>query len=143
MQNGEIKINESSFNSYLSFRPLVEALKKNIEAGNPGMQRLYGGVLKEFEARPELLEVITDRDVLQPYSGLIEELLSAVFPATTPYNIHAVSLPFKFETVYSSPLFKTMLLKPGSNQINIPNNQVGTTLSYEKLQFAYGLIMKK
>jgi hypothetical protein len=143
MQNGELKINESSFNSYLSFRPLVEALKKNIAAGNPGMQRLYGGVLKEFEAHPELLNVIMDRDMLTPYSGLIEELLSAVFPATTPYNIHAVSLPFKFETVYSSPLFKTMLLKPGSNLINVPNNQVGTTLSYEKLQFAYGLILKK
>lgn len=143
MQNGELKINESSFNSYLSFRPLVEALKKNIAAGNPGMQRLYGGVLKEFEAHPELLEVITDRNMLQPFSGLIEELLSAVFPATTPYNIHAVSLPFKFETVYSSPLFKTMLLKPGTNLINVPDNQVGTTLSYEKLQFAYGLILKK
>ncbi|HEX5653403.1 MAG TPA: hypothetical protein VFX58_10035, partial [Chitinophagaceae bacterium] len=56
---------------------------------------------------------------------------------------HAVSLPFKFETVYSSPLFKTMLLKPGTNLINVPDNQVGTTLSYEKLQFAYGLILKK
>src|SRR5688572_3686439 len=143
MQTGNLQISESSFNSFLSFRPLVEALKKNIADGNPGMQRLYGRVVQEVESHPELLDAISDKTVLAPYSELIEELLSAVFPPTTQYNIHAVSFPFKFQTVYTSPLFKTMLLKPNSDMINVPDSKIGATLSQEKLQFAYGLIIKK
>ena len=96
-----------------------------------------------MESHPELLTAISDKTVLAPYSELIEELLSAVFPPTTQYNIHAVSFPFKFQTVYTSPLFKTMLLKPNSDMINVPDTKIGATLSQEKLQFAYGLIIKK
>jgi hypothetical protein len=143
MTTGNVKINESDFNSYLSFRPLVEKLKKNIAEGNPGIQRLYGSVVAEIESHPELLAPISDTEVIKPYTELIEELLSAVFPATTPFNIHAVSFPFKFETVYASPMFRSMLLKPGTNEINIPEDKIGLSLSQEKLQFAYGLILKK
>ena len=143
MQTGNIQVNESAFNSYLSFRPLVETLKKNIAEGNPGMQRLYGRVIEELESHPELLAPISDRSALEPYSELIDELLSAVFPAATPFNIYAVAYPFKFQTVYTSPLFKSMLLKPGTNDINVPDDRIGANLSQEKLQFAYGLIIKK
>src|SRR5262249_34730509 len=120
MQTGNLSINESVFNSHLSFKPLVAMLKKNIAEGNPGMQKLYGHVVKEFESHPELMGTITDLRLLQPYSELIEELLSAVFPPTTPNMLHAVSLPFKFETVYASPLFRTAFLIPGTNQIKVP-----------------------
>src|SRR5688500_9844095 len=116
MQNGNLQVNESVFNSRLSFKPLVEALKKNIAEGNPGMQKLYGQVITDFEALPHLMEPISDLSVIEPHSELIEELLSAVFPPTTPNQLYAVALPFKFETVYASPMFKGMLLKPGTNQ---------------------------
>ncbi|HEX7903565.1 MAG TPA: hypothetical protein VF487_06785 [Chitinophagaceae bacterium] len=143
MQPGNLTIKESSFNSQLSFKPLVEALKKNIAEGNPGMKKLYGHVLEELNSHPELLLPITDLSVLEPHSELIEELLSAVFPPTTPNNLHAVSLPFRFQTVYASPLFKMLLLKPGTNEINVPDNKTGLQLSNEKLQFAYGMILRK
>lgn len=143
MQTGNQHRNESLINSRLSFRPLVEALKRNIASGNPGVQRLYGRVVTDLESHPELLEPMDDVKLAQPHFELIEELLSAVFPATTPFNIHAVSLPFKYETVYSSPLFKAMLLSPGSNKINVPSDSIGESLNNEKMQFAYGLILKK
>lgn len=143
MQTGNLHINEAVFNSRLSFRPLVEALKKNIAEGNPGMKKLYGKVVKEVEAHPELLSPITDLSLLEPHSELIEELLSAVFPPTTRNFLYGVSLPFKFTTVYTSPLFKSILLKPGSNEINVPDNKTGSQLSEEKLQFAYGMILQK
>ncbi|MBL7709592.1 MAG: hypothetical protein JNJ86_10995 [Chitinophagaceae bacterium] len=143
MQTGNIHINEAVFNSQLSFRPLVEALKKNITEGNPGMKKLYGKVVKDVEAHPELLNPITDLSLLEPHSELIEELLSAVFPPTTRNFLYGVALPFKFTTVYTSPLFKSILLKPGSNEINVPDNKTGTQLSEEKLQFAYGMILQK
>jgi len=143
MQTGNIHINEAVFNSQLSFLPLVEALKKNITEGNPGMKKLYGKVVKDVEAHPELLNPITDLSLLEPHSELIEELLSAVFPPTTRNFLYGVALPFKFTTVYTSPLFKSILLKPGSNEINVPDNKTGAQLSEEKLQFAYGMILQK
>ena len=129
MQFGNLLFDESLFNSRLCFSPLVKALKKNIAEGNPGMKKLYGHVVQEFESYPELMNTIS-------------ELLSAVFPPTTANFMYGVSLPFKHQAVYASPRFKSML-KPGSNEINVPNGQPGTNLSEEKLQFAYGLILKK
>lgn len=145
MQDGKLNIHESLFNSYLSFRPLVSALKKNIKDGNPGMQKLYGRVVREFEAHPELLETITDTRILHPHTELIEELLSAVFPPTTANFMYGVAMPFKFMAVYVSPKFKTLLLKPGTNEIQVPGNKadVGANLNQQRLQFAYGLILNK
>jgi hypothetical protein len=138
-----IHFSESLFNSYLSFQPLVKALKKNIVEGNPGMKKLYGQVVNEMESHPELMEPITDIGSLMPYTELIEELLSAVFPPTTTNFMYGVSLPFKFQAVYVSPLFKKNLISPGSNDINVPENQVGLSLSQEKLNLAYGIILRK
>ncbi|HSU29447.1 MAG TPA: hypothetical protein VLJ68_13765 [Chitinophagaceae bacterium] len=137
------QIDEAVFNSYLSFRPLIEALKKNIAEGNPGFRKLYGSVVEELESHPELMSRITDLSVIEPYTELIQELLSAVFPPTTPNNLYAVSLPFRFTTVYSSPQFRDIFLQPGSNEIHIPNEELGASLSLQKLQFACGMIMKK
>jgi len=143
MQDGTLPISESLFNSYLSFRPLVNALKKNITEGNPGMQKLYGNVVKEFESHPELMDTITDMSIVSPHTELVEELLSAVFPPTTANYMYGVALPFKFRAVYVSPLFKTQLLKQGTNEIYVPQNNVGDSLNQQRLQFAYGLILKK
>ncbi|MBI5857929.1 MAG: hypothetical protein HZB42_09835 [Sphingobacteriales bacterium] len=143
MQDGAIHFNESLFNSRLSFGPLVTALKKNISVGNPGMQKLYGQVVKQFESHPELLQPVTDLSILQPHAELIQELLSAVFPPTTANFMYGVSLPFKYQTVYASPLFQKLLLKPGTTEINIPGNEVGEDLNNEKLHFAYSLLLKK
>lgn len=143
MQQPNLSIDESVFNSYLSFRPLVTSLKKNIAEGNPGMQKLYGQVVTAFEQHPELMEAITDQEILVPHKELIEELLSAVFPPTTTNFMYGVALPFKFQAVYVSPTFKANLIKPGTSQIIIPENQVGLSLSQEKLNAAYGIILKK
>ncbi len=129
--------------SSLSFRPLVMALKKNIADGNPGMQKMYGHVVKEFELRPELLGAISDLSLLTPSAELIQELLSAVFPPTTANYMYGVSFPFTLDAVYASPLFEKLLLKTGTNQITFPENQTGDSLNLQRLHFAYGLILKK
>ncbi len=134
---------ESLFNSYLSFKPLMAALRKNMTGGNPGMQKLYGQVVGAFEQHPELLETITDLSVLHQHTELIEELLSAVFPPTTANYMYGVAIPFKPDAVYVSPLFKTILLKQGTNQIVVPGDKVGQILNKEKVHFACGLILKK
>jgi len=143
MKGGTLKIAKKLLHSYLSFRPLVEALKKNIEEGNTGMKNLYSDVLQFFEEHPELIEPITDLSVLDPHSEMIEELLSAVFPATTANYMYGVSIPFRLESVYVSPLFKNLLLYPGTNKIIVPGAKSSDILDKEAIHFACGLILKK
>ena len=143
MQDGALHYSESLFNSHLSFRPLVNALKKNITEGNPGMQKLYGDVVKEFEKFPELMGTITELSIIQQHTELIQKLLSAVFPPTTANFMYGVSLPFNHQTVYASPLFKALLLKPGTNEIHIPGSEINYDFNREKLHFALGLVLKK
>jgi hypothetical protein len=143
MQKGALQFSESLFNSQLSFRPLVNALKKNITEGNPGMQKLYGNVVKEFESHPDLMGTISDLSIIEPYTELIQELLSAVFPPTTANYMYGVSLPFNNQTIYASPLFKKLLLKHGTNEIQIPGSDINDIINREKLHFAYGLVLKK
>ncbi|MEO5947456.1 MAG: hypothetical protein ABIP79_11620 [Chitinophagaceae bacterium] len=143
MQNGPVNITEASFNSRLCFKPLVMALKKNIAEGNPGMKKLYGQVIAQFEAHPELLNSFTDTSTVKPHSELIEELLSAVFPPTTSNYMYGMLMPFKNEAVYVSPLFQELLIKPGTNQVEIPRSPATEENNFENIHFAYGLILKK
>jgi hypothetical protein len=136
-------VNDTHFNSHLSFRPLVEALKKNIAEGNPGLKKLYGQVVQEFEQHPELMDTITDLSILKPNSELIEELLSAVFPPTTANYMYGVALPFSFTAIYASPLFEKLMLVPGTHTIKLPDGDMGQRLDQERLNFAYSLILKK
>ena len=145
MANETLSNTEALFNSRLSFRPLVTALKKNIAEGNPGVKKLYGRVVDEFESHPELMENIHDLSILTPYAELIEELLASIFPPTSSSheNLYAVALPFKFETVYTSRLFHHLFIKPGTNEVKVPDDATGLKLNKEKLEFAYGMILKK
>lgn len=142
--SGEVlHFDESKFNSRLSFRPLVTALKKNIAEGNPGMKKLYGQVVEEFDRHPHLMNTISNLDILLPHKELIEELLSAVFPPTTANYMYGILFPFKNQAVYASPLFEKLLLSPGSNQISARFNPDSEEIKREKLHFAYGMILKK
>jgi hypothetical protein len=120
-------------------------LKKNIADGNPGMQKLYAHLINEIEAQPQLLEAISDLDVLKPHFELIQQILATIFPPTTSghENLHAVALPFTFHTVYYSRLFQLLFLKPGTEEINVPHDKIGENLNKEKLYFACQMILKK
>ena len=89
------------------------------------------------------MQTITDVSILVPHAEIIQELLSAVFPPTTANYMYGVSFPFTLEAVYASPLFQTLLLKPGTNEINFPENKAGASLTQQRLHFAYGLVLKK
>ena len=121
---------ESLFNSRLSFQPLLNTLKKNINDGKPGAQKLYGELIEKVEAIPELLQPFSDLSLAEPYEEIIEMLLATLFPPSLSEkeNLYAVSIPFKFKAIYSSRLFQHMFLKPGSNEIAYPYSTIGHNL---------------
>jgi len=142
MEKNSFQIN---INSRLSFRPLIDVLKKNIADGNPGLRKLYNHLIDEIEKHPQLLEPIDDLSTLKPHTELIQQILATIFPPTTSghENLHAVALPFTFHTVYYSRLFQLLFLKPGTEEINVPADQVGENLNRERINFACHLVLKK
>ncbi|MEI9947023.1 MAG: hypothetical protein WDN26_22725 [Chitinophagaceae bacterium] len=145
MEQGNLNLDQSIFNSRLSLLPLLNALKKAIADGKPGSQTLYGDLIAKIEANAELLKPIADLNTLKPHKQLVEMLLSTLFPPTNydNENLYAVSLPFQFKIVYASALFQMLFIKPGTNEVNVPADEIGLSLQQEKLQFAYAMIFKK
>jgi hypothetical protein len=106
MDNLVIQNYNALFNSRLSFKPLVDALRQNINHNKTGLHKLYNQVIAAFDDRPELLKPIEDLSILAPHEELIQELLSAVFPPTTANQMYGVSLPFSNTVVFASPFSK-------------------------------------
>jgi hypothetical protein len=143
MQDGTTLYDDSIINSRLCFKPLLAALKKNIAEGNPGVKKLYGHVVEVFESHPELMQNIDDLGVLIPHTELIEELLASIFPPTSTENLYAIAMPFKFKAVYTSRLFQHLFIKPGTNEVDVPDTATGASLSKQKMEFAYSMILRK
>ena len=82
---------DSIFNSRLSFQPLLNVLRKNINDGKPGAQKLYGDLITKMEATPELLKSFNDFSSTEPHREVIEMLLATLFPPSVSEqeNIYA------------------------------------------------------
>lgn len=132
-------------NSLLSLEPLVTILQKMVAEDKPGAHRLYKSLLEEVATKPELLQPIEDISVLMKHAPLVETLLATIFPpsSTTHEGIYAICYPFHFETIFSSPKFKELFLKNGSNEIWVPDKETNVNISKASLSLAYNLILRK
>ena len=72
-----------TLNSLLSLQPLVVVLKKMIAEGKPGAKKLYEGLIREIESKPELLNPMADISPLAKDAELVETILSTIFPPST------------------------------------------------------------
>jgi len=133
------------FDSLLSLRPLVVVLKKMIAERRAGAQKLYQSLLDEVEAIPGLLDPVSDPQLLKRHEGLVDTLLSTIFPPATASNqgLYAVSLPFHAGIVYASPAFREVFLKDGSDLINLPDAKTSIIIARANLSLAYDVILKK
>lgn len=133
------------FKSHLSFRPLLNVLKRTIQHGPAGSKKLYSIVLEYADKHPELGAPLEDLSLLDPHREWVEMLLSIIFPPTTVENesLYSVSVPFSNQTIYSSRLFQMIFLKPGTREINIRDEAAGKEVEHDRLTGAYNLILKK
>ena len=145
MQTSKLFIEKYPINTRFSLRPLIDSLKNIIASGKPGADKLYAGLMEEVDKSPELLEPINDAAHLEKNKNLVDALIATVFPPTkiNSQSLYSVAIPFTFETVYSSRYFKQLFLVPGTNLINIPDNELGLRLERDKLVGLYELILKK
>jgi hypothetical protein len=145
MQTSTLFIEKFPINTRFSLRPLIESLKNIIASGKPGADKLYAGLMQELESYPELMEPISDPSILEKNKGLVDALIATIFPPTkiNSQSLYSVAIPFTFETVYTSRYFKQLFLIPGTNTINVPDNELGRRLERDKLNGLYELILKK
>ncbi len=145
MEKTPLTYDENAFTSRLSLKLLVDLLRKSVAEGNAGSQKLYGELLEQFEANPELLQPQDDDSLVQKHSELVEMLLTTIFPPASSVrdNLYAVSFPFRFSIIYSSHSFRQSFIKPGTNEVAIPETTLGEQIANEKLLFAYNIILKK
>ncbi|MBD0288191.1 MAG: hypothetical protein ICV79_22610 [Flavisolibacter sp.] len=120
-------------------------MQKMVKEGKPGAHKLYDGLLKEIESKPELLQPIKETTVLHPHAELVETLLSTIFPpsASVHQGIYAISIPFRSEVIYASPGFKELLVKEGSNVISIPDAETNLNISKAYLNLAFNVIQRQ
>src|SRR5215203_3663099 len=84
MKEGILQLNryateETTVESYVSFRKFVEFLKERVAKEKGTRVRFYQYVLKEFEACPVLQEDISIDEAIK-YKSLLEMALSVVLP---------------------------------------------------------------
>ncbi len=92
---------------------------------------------------PELLQPITDESVIEKHRGLVDALMSTVFPAATRDNdMYAAVRPFIFESFYQTPPMKQLLLFEGNNLLdNISMKIMGFNAG--RNLFAYLTILRR
>lgn len=134
------------FKSSISFKPLLDVLKRALNHGSsPGTKKLYQGIIIYTESHPELLNPIIDLSSLEEHREWMEMLLSIVFPPTANEHesLYSVSIPFTYQTIYTSRLFHMLFIKPGTQEIKIPDDETGKDIEHDRLLGAYNLILKK
>lgn len=137
---------EVHYQSRLSFKPLLDVLKKTLNHGSSaGSKKLYSGILTYAETHTELTEPIDDLAILDTHKEWLEMLLSIIFSPTTSEHesLFCVSLPFSYTNIYTSRLFHMLFIKPGTMEIKIPDNETGNNIQHDMLLGAYHLILKK
>ncbi len=133
-----------NFESRFSFAPLIRSWKKVIDGGREGNRELYQQLLDEVSAFPELLVPIADESLFVKHEGLINRMMSTVFPVTLSeeQDLFAISLPFQYKVIYSSKIFKHQFLDE-NHMIRMPDAETAKRLLDEKIAGAYQLILNR
>lgn len=143
--NGNGKLKEHFWiKSSFSLKKLIDFWRKSAEAqeeciGTEFARRLVSDV----EKVPDLTGVISDFSVLEKHNKLVDALMSAVFPPSYwNTNLQAVTPPFAFKAIYSTPRFDELFIN--ENRMFDFNMNINTELfEIGKVVSTYAGILKK
>jgi hypothetical protein len=138
--NGEMV----TFQSRLSFQPLIDSWKEKIKQGEEGTSAFYKELLEKVSQQPALLQPVHDLSILKKHQALLNIMMSTVFPITLSDkdDLYAIVAPFTYEIIYSSKKFQDVFIRKNSNRLNI-EDEMSENISKEKLYWAYQLIFNK
>jgi len=97
------------FKSVLSFSGLVDFWRKLLKEKGGVESAILQDVEGALKEAPELLQPIQGPEVLEKHKGLIEMLMSLVFPPAFRESDYAAAfVPFQTEVIYATPRFKRL-----------------------------------
>src|SRR5919198_1138184 len=134
---------EFPFKCMLSLSPLVAFWDRAAVSGHPAQAALAKQIQEELQQAAELLEPIEDLSLVEQHQGLVDLLMSAVFPpASWGQDYSAATIPFHFRSFYATPSFGRLLtVEDGTFEgwMNLDRD----LFFYGKLLRAYLYILKK
>ena len=132
------------FRRALSLRPLIEFWRGAGTTCEGAVCADVGNVVVEAVARvPELMQPITDVDLVKKHEDVVDALMAAVFPPAAWEKSYVAALfPFDLISVYETPAFRRAFLDEGGRvrgQVNLdPDN-----MRRARLRFAYKLVLDR
>jgi GAF domain-containing protein len=97
---------EFPFRCRLSLAPLVAFWNQAAASGHPAKAVLAKQIQDKLQQAAELLQPIEDLSLLEQHQGLVDLLMSAVFPpASWDRDYAAATTPFHFRSFYATPSF--------------------------------------
>lgn len=94
------------FKSTLSLEYLIKFWEEEANHPNSFRSAHAKGLLDELKNTPELMKPISDMQILKKYSNLVDQLMTAIYPASIwESQVSTSNAPFNFQSFYSSPLF--------------------------------------
>ncbi len=132
------------FKSVLSFESLIAFWQDLLNNGGTMEASVATAVEEALKDSPELFQPITDLSVLSKHRGLVDMLMSLVFPpAFKDRDYAAAFVPFQTEIVYATPNF--LRLWSGEHCMNVRTlaNLSTDEWAMGLLVKAYGLILER
>ncbi len=131
------------FKSRLSLKPLLDFWEHLLTDSSCGMTALGPIIREQLASAAELREPIDDLASLENKRGLLDLLMSVVFPAAFwEKDCAAAFVPFEFTSCYATPAFTTLFMSHEgkfSPQLNIHSQE----WEWGRILKAYTLILQK
>ncbi len=134
---------ESPFKSFLSLSPLIDFWHQHVAQKQTLDCDIAKKIREKLQEAPELLNPIADLSIIAKHRGLVDTLMSVVFPPAfweTSYT--AAIAPFHLQSFYATPLFERMLVSADGTFRGRPRLDFNAMAS-GKLLRAYLHIAKK
>lgn len=121
--NGQSTLNsletrrEFNISSAFSLEQLINLYRKAAQDGGECIGSEFANkIVEDVEKIPELRGVIEDPSILQKHEGLIDALMTGIFPAAFwDTNMQAVVSPVKLEPFYYTPRFERLFIGEDRN----------------------------
>jgi hypothetical protein len=127
------KLKAFPFQVHLSFEPLIRHWESVARDGSKEEQAYAQAVFTEMDKTPSFRKPIKNhRAFVKKNRPMVDKLLSAIFPPALKYNeIKAVSPPFIFDMISSSPRFQKIIDNNGG-KLSEPYNMDPALMDFAK-----------
>ncbi len=136
---------ESVINATLSFVPYLNYLKKRIEDPTQQFADFYRHVISRFEACPEMLQPLQNRDLFEKNEDLFQLVASTIFPVSRDANLqyYAFGTPYKFQIFFYSKSYSDYFTPDENGYVSFPPERPFEQLEYEYMLMAYRMVFRR